>query len=536
MRLFLLCLLLSLLAACGGDEHRDLKKELDELTRDLHPRVAPLPEVAPHEPAQYTAQDLPDPFSPQRVELAAKAGGAGLAPDLGRRKEPLETFPIEELKIVGVISQNGRRYVVVRADKTLYQVRKGNYIGRDYGVVTDITASDVRVRELVQGPAGDWEERDLVLPLGDLAAPQQVLRVDAERVIPILFATNRKKTGLNQPESYFSDEEADPRYGEPVTLGRAMVRVPKKHVQGALEQPGWVRVTLEKMQPSMLLDAMNVERFRAVDPDQHFTFAFPIEELSPADFRRDLQRLLRASKSRAALLFVHGYANSFKDAAYRTAQLSFDLRLEGYDSVPLLYSWPSDAGRFNYVAAKDRVRSAGSRLAVFLNELVDATGIGVVHIVAHSMGAEVLVEALSKLGESNLVVVRRDGRPLPKFHQIILAAPDIRAADFRTVIAPAIASHHRVTNYASSNDAALRLSRKANAEPRAGDTEGGLMIVEGVETIDASAVNSEPLGHSYFADSPAMIRDLRGLLRDAKPEARGLMPIRRTALTYYQFP
>nr|AEQ20435.1 alpha/beta hydrolase [uncultured bacterium CSL12] len=151
---------------------------------------------------------------------------------------------------------------------------------------------------------------------------------------------------------------------------------------------------LAKIQPSALLDAMNVAKFKAEDPDQHFTFAYPIEELTPTDFRSDLKKLLRASTSRSVTLFVHGYANSFKDAAFRTAQLSFDLRLERYDTVPVLFSWPSDPSGINYPGAKDRIRSAGNHLAIFLNRLVGATGVGVVHIIAHSMGADVLAVAL----------------------------------------------------------------------------------------------------------------------------------------------
>jgi esterase/lipase superfamily enzyme len=462
--------------------------------------------------------------------------GSKLEPNLHRPKEPLEAFRLEDLKLVAMVSENSQRHAIIKAANTSHRVTQGSYIGKNFGRVTDIKASGIWVRELVQDSSGDWMERHVILPLGDLADPQRVVPLE-DHVVPILFSTNRKKSGINQPDKYFSDKEADSSDGQPGTLGRTVVRVPRKHKEGVLEQPGWIRLTLEKLQPSMLLELANVSEFKAEDAEQHFTFAYPIEELTLIDFHNDLKKLLGATKSRSALLFVHGYANSFKDAAYRTAQLSFDLRLEGYDTVPLLFSWPSDPGGINYIGAKDRIQSAGSYLATYLNTLVDATGSGVVHIIAHSMGADVLAVALANLGGSNLTVRSPDGRVLSKFHQIILAAPDIRAADFKKVIFPAIASQHRVTNYASSNDAALRLSRKGNAGLRAGDTDEGPIPVDGIETIDASAVNSEALGHSYFAESPAMIRDLRKLLRDdAKPEARGLTPVRRDTWTYWLFP
>jgi len=347
-------------------------------------------------------------------------------------------------------------------------------------------------------------------------------------VVPILFATNRTRTGHNVPDGYFGDDEAKDKPTDRLTLGRALVRVPPNHVKGRVEQPSWRRLVLEKMSFRM---------FTALNPSIHFSFAYPIEELTDDDFRSELRQSLVASKSRSALLYVHGFANSFADAAYRTAQLSFDLRAEGFDVVPLMFSWPSDANDVNYVSAKDRVRSAAQQLAAFLDTVVATTGVGVVHLIAHSMGAEVLATALNQLGKSNLSATGRDGLYRPKFNQVILAAPDIRASDFASIILPAIESGHRVTNYASSNDKALRLAKHANAEPRAGDTGEGLMEVSGVETIDASAVNNEFLGHSFFAESVPMIRDLKELLRvGARPEARGLLPVRRRAWTYWLFP
>ena len=96
---------------------------------------------------------------------------------------------------------------------------------------------------------------------------------------------------------------------------------------------------------------------------------------------------------------------------------------------------------------------------------------------------------------------------------------------------------HRVTNYASLNDKALQLAKHANAEARAGDTGEGLVEVTGVETIDASVVNTTFRGHSFFAESVPMIRDLKELLSvGATPEARGLLPVQRRTWTYWIFP
>ena len=89
----------------------------------------------------------------------------GGAPDLNRRKEPLEAFPLEQLKMVGTLSMNNEMYAIVRADKTLYRVRKGNYMGQNFGLITDVTESEIKLKEIVQDSAGDWAERQSVLPL-----------------------------------------------------------------------------------------------------------------------------------------------------------------------------------------------------------------------------------------------------------------------------------------------------------------------------------------------------------------------------------
>ena len=363
-----------------------------------------------------------------------------------------------------------------------------------------------------------------------------VIGISNERsaLVPILFATNRARTGHNVPDKYFGDDESKDKPTDRLTLGRALVRVPPNHVKGHLEQPSWWQRQREKLSFGL---------YTAHNPTIHFSFAYPIEELTDDDFESELRQSLVESKSRSALLYVHGLANSFADAAFRTAQLAFDLQAEGFDVVPLMFSWPSDTNYSdfisfsNYTSAKDHVRSAAQRLAAFLDMVVATTGVGVVHLIGHSMGAEVLATALDQMGKANLVVTGPNGSHRPKFNQVVLAAPDIRASDFSSVILPAIESGHRVTNYASSNDKALRLSKQANAGPRAGDTDEGLMEVSGIETIDASTVNSEFSGHSFFAESVPMIRDLKELLSiGARPEARGLLPVRRRTWTYWLFP
>ncbi|MDP2640556.1 MAG: pilus assembly protein PilP, partial [Betaproteobacteria bacterium] len=112
------------LAACGGDEHQDLKEELKTIAKDLRGRVDALPVVKPYEPVPYQAFDLADPFGAAKIELAigaaVKSRGGANAPDAARPKEPLEAYPLESLKMVGTLSQKGVNYALVRADSSLY--------------------------------------------------------------------------------------------------------------------------------------------------------------------------------------------------------------------------------------------------------------------------------------------------------------------------------------------------------------------------------------------------------------------------------
>jgi type IV pilus assembly protein PilP len=162
MKRLVLPLALLALAGCTSDSE-DLKRFVRESDKRVPPKIEPLPAVKPFEPFTYEGFDLPDPFKPRK--LTAPKGGGALAPDLNRRKEPLEAFPLEQLKMVGTLSMGKDMYAIVRADKTLYRVKKGNYMGQNFGLITDVTDSEIKLKEIVQDSAGDWAERQSVLPL-----------------------------------------------------------------------------------------------------------------------------------------------------------------------------------------------------------------------------------------------------------------------------------------------------------------------------------------------------------------------------------
>ncbi len=152
-----------LLVSCG-EGFTDLRQFVKESEKSVTRKIDPLPQVKPFSPFSYEGFDLPDPFKPRKLAIKQENAGAN-APDLNRRKEPLEAFPLEQLKMVGTLSQAGTMYALVRAEKTLYRVKKGNYLGQNFGLIVDITDSEIKLKEIVQDTAGDWAERESVLPL-----------------------------------------------------------------------------------------------------------------------------------------------------------------------------------------------------------------------------------------------------------------------------------------------------------------------------------------------------------------------------------
>jgi type IV pilus assembly protein PilP len=155
-------------AGCGGEEHRELQAELNALTKDVRGRVDPLPQVRPYEPVPYTAESQVDPFRPERIDVAKAASSTTnnpRAPDPNRAKEPLEAFPLESIQMLGTITQSKETFALVKAGPNLYRVKKGNYMGQNFGVITGIDDAQISLKELVQDAGGDWVERSSALQL-----------------------------------------------------------------------------------------------------------------------------------------------------------------------------------------------------------------------------------------------------------------------------------------------------------------------------------------------------------------------------------
>ena len=166
MRAIVLALASLVLAACSGGENEDLRMWMNDVGKNIKGKIPPLPQVKPYEPVPYDAGKLIDPFRPSKIgSEQKKSGGGGVQPDLDRLREPLEAYPLESLKFVGVMTRKKVSYAIIQVDSSLYQVKVGNYVGQNFGVITLISESEVTLKELVQDSAGDWVERSSALLL-----------------------------------------------------------------------------------------------------------------------------------------------------------------------------------------------------------------------------------------------------------------------------------------------------------------------------------------------------------------------------------
>lgn len=158
-----------LLAGCA-DQQRDLQDWMTEASKDLKPNLKPLPPIQIAVAVSYQGAGATDPFRQAKLEPDKKAGL--FVPDANRRREPLEAYPLESLKMVGVLLKKGQAHAIVLADKTLHQVKVGNYMGQNYGQITAIAESEVTLKELVEDAGGEWTERISTLQLQE-QAPQE---------------------------------------------------------------------------------------------------------------------------------------------------------------------------------------------------------------------------------------------------------------------------------------------------------------------------------------------------------------------------
>lgn len=154
-----------LLAGCAGGSEDDLQAWMTEQAKTMRGSVQTLPELKPFPVVAYAGTQGDDPFRSARMEPERRASAGALRPDMDRRREPLESYPLESMQMVGILMQGRNTHALIKANNALHQVKVGNYMGQNFGVVTQITENQVTLRELVEDLYGDWVERITPLTL-----------------------------------------------------------------------------------------------------------------------------------------------------------------------------------------------------------------------------------------------------------------------------------------------------------------------------------------------------------------------------------
>lgn len=165
-----------LLWGCGSSGEDDLRQWMSNERAQARPRVTPITEPKQFLPQPYIADEGMEPFNVLKLtqalrrESAQVASNAALiAPEMARRKEPLEAFPLDSMAMVGSMNKSGKPTALLTVDKLLYQVQLGHYLGQNYGRITAISETSIQLREIIQDPTGDWIERITSLELQEEA-------------------------------------------------------------------------------------------------------------------------------------------------------------------------------------------------------------------------------------------------------------------------------------------------------------------------------------------------------------------------------
>jgi len=158
-----LALVAVLAAGCSDSSVREVRTWMDQVKKETRVSIKPLQEPKAFTPFAYNEKDVVDPFSPNKLlaELARDAAVSNnpLKPDTERRRELMEGFPLDTMNMVGTIEKSGVHYALLQIDKTLYQVKTGQRIGQNFGVVTKVGDQEIAIREVVQDAGGEWVER-----------------------------------------------------------------------------------------------------------------------------------------------------------------------------------------------------------------------------------------------------------------------------------------------------------------------------------------------------------------------------------------
>jgi esterase/lipase superfamily enzyme len=394
--------------------------------------------------------------------------------------------------------------------KGKFNINMGNATGITIGDTYDVDYRSDRITRGEKSPDSSTKSPSDSIDFKTEQSEKGIkVKPQSSRVeVPVFFATDRQHSDTISVKTYYGGKRNPTSQLE---YGIAKVSIPEDcHRMGEIERPKWWKFEFWE------------------DPSEHIVL-MDIDAFDRNSFVSNLRNSVANSKASDLLLFIHGYNTSFEDAAIRTAQIAYDLQFPGQT---ILYSWPSEAKIPLYTADENNIDWTLPHFEEFLHLLLISVGADMVNTIAHSMGNRIMVRALDRLNYSDLP------QNAAKLRNVIFAAPDIDADTFKQFVKQFHQKAGRLTLYASSNDKALKASMTVHGGyPRAGIAGADITIVDGLDTIDASDVDTSFMGHSYFGDNRSIISDIFYLIKHGfSPNDRsGLKPKTIQNLEYWLF-
>ncbi len=330
-------------------------------------------------------------------------------------------------------------------------------------------------------------------------------------LVKVFYATNRERefhTPFFSDPTYYNGVDDDQ-----LNYGYSYVSIPSSHRPGEVERPSYWKL-----------------EFRS-DPEKHVS----IESLKTQDevsFYYDIKRSVQSGIStKEAIIYIHGYNVKFNSSLYNAGVMAHDMRFKG---TVMAFSWPSDGEVAQYVSDRADAERTVPKLLHFLKKLKELGAFDRIHIVAHSMGNDLLTRTMEQWHfRENM------SRQEKSFSNIVMAAPDVDLLTFRDRYASLIPQHaNRVSLYGSQRDLALvAASENLNGAPRLGSMDP-ILVFNQIDTIDATSTGRSffefSLNHSYYLYEE-FTKDLMGVLFDnLPPSERNLTPaINSENKTYY---
>jgi esterase/lipase superfamily enzyme len=305
---------------------------------------------------------------------------------------------------------------------------------------------------------------------------KESLLLDREaEIIPVSFITLRNKTNSSDPSKYFGGNRGQLRAG----------------ICSVSFSPIWGLGDIADSAPFYI-------------PDEMIKLT-EIRETPLENFFKEIGSFSQSDNGNI-VLYIHGYNIDFEKNCRRTA--IFQRALGLHDRL-LLFSWPADGNMFKYTWDEADLAWSVPHMVQVFEELVKRTGDRKIDIVAHSLGARGAVQALVRMAYRE--------REAHMINELVLIAPDIDTDIFRQELPFLKRISDRITVYVSNNDKALRLSQEVHGYARLGQAGENLVVHDGVESIDISAISTRRIsGHLYHLFSPEVISDLTRLLHSGE--------------------